>query len=100
MHLHKLPHSACDVSDDYLNQFNTFRIDVLTEMLSSKMQDVQVGLLKNNLTGRVCDSMKKSFFCLKDLCMQCHRFQVLPYKFYVLGQIGLSKQCRPRSDCF
>ena len=24
----------------------------------------------------------------------------LPYKFYVLGQIGLSKQCRPRSDCF
>ena len=25
---------------------------------------------------------------------------VLPYKFYVLGQIGLSKQCRPRSDCF
>ena len=23
----------------------------------------------------------------------------LPYKFYVLGQIGLSKQCRPRSDC-
>ena len=25
---------------------------------------------------------------------------MLPYKFYVLGQIGLSKQCRPRSDCF
>ena len=25
---------------------------------------------------------------------------VIPYKFYVLGQIGLSKQCRPRSDCF
>ena len=25
---------------------------------------------------------------------------VLPYKFYVLGQVGLSKQCRPRSDCF
>ena len=25
--------------------------------------------------------------------------QELPYKFYVLGQIGLSKQCRPRSDC-
>ena len=24
----------------------------------------------------------------------------LPYKFYVLGQTGLSKQCRPRSDCF
>ena len=24
----------------------------------------------------------------------------LPYKSYVLGQIGLSKQCRPRSDCF
>ena len=24
----------------------------------------------------------------------------VPYKFYVLGQIGLSKQCRPRSDCF
>ena len=24
----------------------------------------------------------------------------LPYKFYVLGQIGLKKQCRPRSDCF
>ena len=24
----------------------------------------------------------------------------LPYKFCVLGQIGLSKQCRPRSDCF
>ena len=24
----------------------------------------------------------------------------IPYKFYVLGQIGLSKQCRPRSDCF
>ena len=24
----------------------------------------------------------------------------LPYKFYVLGQIGLSKQYRPRSDCF
>ena len=24
----------------------------------------------------------------------------LPYKFYVLEQIGLSKQCRPRSDCF
>ena len=22
----------------------------------------------------------------------------IPYKFYVLGQIGLSKQCRPRSD--
>ena len=22
------------------------------------------------------------------------------YKFYVLGQIGLSKHCRPRSDCF
>ena len=22
----------------------------------------------------------------------------LPYKFYVLGQIGLSKQCRPRSE--
>ena len=27
-------------------------------------------------------------------------FLLLPYKFYVLGQIGLSKQCRPRSDCF
>ena len=27
----------------------------------------------------------------------CHG---IPYKFYVLGQIGLSKQCRPRSDCF
>ena len=26
--------------------------------------------------------------------------QQLPYKFYVLGQIGLIKQCRPRSDCF
>ena len=25
---------------------------------------------------------------------------LIPYKFYVLGQIGLSKQCRPRSDCF
>ena len=25
---------------------------------------------------------------------------IVPYKFYVLGQIGLSKQCRPRSDCF
>ena len=24
----------------------------------------------------------------------------IPYKFYVLGQIGLSKQCRPSSDCF
>ena len=24
----------------------------------------------------------------------------LPYKFYVLGQTGLIKQCRPRSDCF
>ena len=24
----------------------------------------------------------------------------IPYKFYVLGQIGHSKQCRPRSDCF
>ena len=24
----------------------------------------------------------------------------VPYKFYVLGQLGLSKQCRPRSDCF
>ena len=24
----------------------------------------------------------------------------VPYKFYILGQIGLSKQCRPRSDCF
>ena len=24
----------------------------------------------------------------------------IPHKFYVLGQIGLSKQCRPRSDCF
>ena len=24
----------------------------------------------------------------------------VPYKFYVLGQIGLSKQCSPRSDCF
>ena len=23
---------------------------------------------------------------------------LMPYKFYVLGQIGLSKQCRPRSD--
>ena len=23
----------------------------------------------------------------------------VPYKFYVLGQISLSKQCRPRSDC-
>ena len=34
----------------------------------------------------------------------CHLndFSILlvPYKFYVLGQIGLSKQCRPRSDCF
>ena len=24
----------------------------------------------------------------------------IPYKFYVLEQTGLSKQCRPRSDCF
>ena len=24
----------------------------------------------------------------------------LPYKFYVMGQIVLSKQCRPRSDCW
>ena len=24
----------------------------------------------------------------------------VPYKFYVLGQRGLSKQCRPKSDCF
>ena len=24
----------------------------------------------------------------------------VPYKFYVLEQVGLSKQCRPRSDCF
>ena len=33
--------------------------------------------------------------------MQClaHKIEI-PYKFYVLGQIGLSKQCRPRSDCF
>ena len=28
------------------------------------------------------------------------RKATVPYKFYVLGQIGLSKQCRPRSDCF
>ena len=27
-------------------------------------------------------------------------FVLVPYKFYVLGQIGRSKQCRPRSDCF
>ena len=26
--------------------------------------------------------------------------RIVPYKFYVLGQVGLSKQCRPRSDCF
>ena len=26
--------------------------------------------------------------------------ECLPYKFYVLAQIGLSKQGRPRSDCF
>ena len=31
---------------------------------------------------------------------QNHGCAVIPYKFYVLGQIGLSKQCRPRSDCF
>ena len=29
-----------------------------------------------------------------------HNSCLLPYKFYVLGQVGLSKQCRPRSDCF
>ena len=34
------------------------------------------------------DSVRVSCTCL------------VPYKFYVLGQIGLSKQCRPRSDCF
>ena len=28
-------------------------------------------------------------------CKRC-----ILYKFLVLGQIGLSKQCRPRSDCF
>ena len=34
----------------------------------------------------------KKYYCLE--------IRHIPYKFYVLGQIGLSKQCRPRSDCF
>ena len=37
----------------------------------------------------------KAIFCLIKQARS-----LLPYKFYVLGQIGLSKQCRPRSDCF
>ena len=34
------------------------------------------------------------------LCRCFSNVIYLPYKFYVLGQIRLSKQCRPRSDCF
>ena len=35
------------------------------------------------------------------LSLHFHPFQyVIPYEFYVLGQIGLRKQCRPISDCF
>ena len=34
------------------------------------------------------------------ICAYRRQWPPLPYKFYVLGQIGLSKQCIPRSDCF
>ena len=34
----------------------------------------------------------------KEMCKKVR--DLVPYKFYVLGQISLSKQCRPRSDCF
>ena len=45
---------------------------------------------------------KKAYRKAKQTNLQTHwvKFKHLPYKFYVLGQIGLSKQCRPRSDCF
>ena len=33
-------------------------------------------------------------------CFGSENRHFILYKFYVLGQIGLSKQCRPRSDCF
>ena len=39
-------------------------------------------------------------FKKKSTFIHWHLKMGLPYKFYVLGQIGLSKQCRPRSDCF
>ena len=38
-------------------------------------------------------------FLVKDIAVRTGIWE-LPYKFCVLGQIGLSKQCRPRSDCF
>ena len=62
--------------------------------------------------GRVTDEWDRRclhallgrFFCTEalepDYSFSPDKVWILPYKFYVLGQIGLSKQCRPRSDCF
>ena len=42
---------------------------------------------------------QSKFFGPRKFNLRYQLFEI-PYKFYVLGQIGLSKQCRPRSDCF
>ena len=67
--------------------------------------------LGNTLSKAICDvNGNDNYFYAskKDLMLEIRYFSLLyaqfhlliPYKFYVLGQIGLSKQCRPRSDCF
>ena len=45
-------------------------------------------------------NVKNCFWRFKSNGGQLALLTSIPYKFYVLGQIGLIKQCRPRSDCF
>ena len=58
-------------------------IDFSSSARAAKTEQGGKGLLRSHL------------WCPDDLPGLWDR---IPYKFYVLGQIGLSKQCRPRSD--
>ena len=59
-------------------------------------------LCKPGVTGQNCDRCEDNYydFSVYGCRSVVETENAIPYKFYVLGQIGLIKQCRPRSDCF
>ena len=82
---------------------------MMMEMGNSRARAVYEANLPDNYRRPQTDSYPCTNNLLSDLKYICHSVfrhtytnssKGLPYKFYVLGQIGLSKQCRPRSDCF
>ena len=104
MILSDIPHQRLYITEDTGLSWKTVRpsFSPYRLILSPSNQSWVLGYnLLEMKVGKSCMSKAQLDFVFTEEQITAKiKNKCLPYKFYVLGQIGLSKQCRPRSDCF